>query len=135
MSANIAKFEEHKVEGRNRMLCVTGRCDAGVLLAAGGSAALRDIGQRHNPGDMGQQLHPGGTEKALEDTWGAHARSGRVMSRMLQSRDQGQQIQRQMSAWQVCVRRIQKSGRGGVGATRTWTKSSGAWSSPEFRVR
>ncbi len=107
---NIAKFEEHRVDGRNKVLCVH-RKGATRAFPAGRPevpAALRDVGQPVIiPGDMGTASYVlVGTEKALEDTWGSTCHgAGRVMSRNAAiKRFRGQQIQREMEARGQVVR-------------------------------
>jgi tRNA-splicing ligase RtcB (3'-phosphate/5'-hydroxy nucleic acid ligase) len=93
---NIAKLEEHTVEGRKRRLCVH-RKGATRAFAPGHSqipAAYREIGQPVLiPGDMGRYSYLlVGTETAMEKTFGSTCHgAGRVMSRS-QSKKQSQGI-------------------------------------------
>ena len=93
---NIAKLEEHTVEGRKRRLCVH-RKGATRAFAPGHSqvpAAYREIGQPVLiPGDMGRYSYLlAGTETAMEKTFGSTCHgAGRVMSRS-QSKKQSQGI-------------------------------------------
>jgi tRNA-splicing ligase RtcB len=107
---NIAKFEEHKVDGKDKVLCVH-RKGATRAFPAGRSevpAALRDIGQPVIiPGDMGTASYIlVGTEKALEDTWGSTCHgAGRLMSRNAAIRKfRGENIRRQMEEHGQVVR-------------------------------
>ena len=83
---NIAKFEEHAVNGAKRRLCVH-RKGATRAFAPGHAqvpAAYRDIGQPVIiPGDMGRYSYLlVGTETAMEKTFGSTCHgAGRVMSR------------------------------------------------------
>ena len=83
---NIAKFEEHVVNGEKRRLCVH-RKGATRAFAPGHAqvpAAYRDIGQPVIiPGDMGRYSYLlVGTETAMEKTFGSTCHgAGRVMSR------------------------------------------------------
>ena len=83
---NIAKFEEHSVNGEKRRLCVH-RKGATRAFAPGHAqvpAAYRDIGQPVIiPGDMGRYSYLlVGTETAMEKTFGSTCHgAGRVMSR------------------------------------------------------
>jgi len=83
---NIAKFEEHAVNGAKRRLCVH-RKGATRAFAPGHAqvpAAYRDIGQPVIiPGDMGRYSYLlVGTQTAMEKTFGSTCHgAGRVMSR------------------------------------------------------
>jgi tRNA-splicing ligase RtcB (3'-phosphate/5'-hydroxy nucleic acid ligase) len=83
---NIAKFEEHLVNGEKRRLCVH-RKGATRAFAPGHAqvpAAYREIGQPVIiPGDMGRYSYLSvGTETAMEKTFGSTCHgAGRVMSR------------------------------------------------------
>jgi tRNA-splicing ligase RtcB len=93
---NIAKMEEHTVDGRRRLLCVHRK---GATRAFGPGhekipAAYREIGQPVIiPGDMGRYSYLAlGTETAMEKTFGSTCHgAGRVMSRA-QSKKQSQGI-------------------------------------------
>jgi tRNA-splicing ligase RtcB len=83
---NIAKFEEHKVAGETKKLCVH-RKGATRAFAAGHPAVpsfYKQIGQPVLiPGDMGTHSYLLlGTEKAMQETFGSTCHgAGRVMSR------------------------------------------------------
>jgi tRNA-splicing ligase RtcB len=93
---NIAKFEEHVVDGEKRRLCVH-RKGATRAFAPGHAqvpAAYRHIGQPVIiPGDMGRYSYLlVGTETAMEKTFGSTCHgAGRVMSRS-QSKKQSHNI-------------------------------------------
>ena len=93
---NIAKFEEHVVDGEKRRLCVH-RKGATRAFAPGHAqvpAAYRHIGQPVIiPGDMGRYSYLlVGTETAMEKTFGSTCHgAGRVMSRS-QSKKHSQSI-------------------------------------------
>jgi len=83
---NIAKFEKHKVNGEEKLLCVH-RKGATRAFAAGRSEILeayRNVGQPVIvPGSMGTSSYVlVGTERAMEETFGSVCHgAGRVMSR------------------------------------------------------
>jgi tRNA-splicing ligase RtcB (3'-phosphate/5'-hydroxy nucleic acid ligase) len=83
---NIAKFEEHKIEGENMTVCVH-RKGATRAFAAGRKEipeVYRDIGQPVIiPGDMGRASYVLiGTHTAMEETFGSTCHgAGRTMSR------------------------------------------------------
>jgi tRNA-splicing ligase RtcB len=93
---NIAKIEEHAVDGKKRRLCVH-RKGATRAFAPGHSqipAAYQKIGQPVLiPGDMGRYSYLlVGTETAMEKTFGSTCHgAGRVMSRA-QSKKQSQSL-------------------------------------------
>jgi tRNA-splicing ligase RtcB (3'-phosphate/5'-hydroxy nucleic acid ligase) len=93
---NIAKIEEHTVDGRKRSLCVH-RKGATRAFAPGHSqipAAYQKIGQPVLiPGDMGRYSYLlVGTETAMEKTFGSTCHgAGRMMSRA-QSKKQSQSL-------------------------------------------
>ena len=93
---NIAKIEEHTVDGKKRRLCIH-RKGATRAFAPGHSqipAAYQKIGQPVLiPGDMGRYSYLlVGTETAMEKTFGSTCHgAGRVMSRA-QSKKQSQAI-------------------------------------------
>jgi tRNA-splicing ligase RtcB len=93
---NIAKIEEHAVEGRKRTLCVH-RKGATRAFAPGHPqipAAYQELGQPVLiPGDMGRYSYLlVGTETAMEKTFGSTCHgAGRMMSRA-QSKKQSQSI-------------------------------------------
>jgi len=83
---NIAKFEDHRVEGKVRRLCVhrKGATRAFPPGHPNTPAAYRSIGQPVLiPGDMGRYSYVlVGTEKAFEETFGSTCHgAGRMMSR------------------------------------------------------
>lgn len=84
---NIAKFEEHEVEGKRRSLCVH-RKGATRAFPPGHSdvpEAYRQVGQPVLiPGDMGRYSYvAAGTETAWKETFGSSCHgAGRLMSRM-----------------------------------------------------
>ncbi len=90
---NVAKFEEHVVDGERRRLCVHRK---GATRAFGPGrpevpAAYRDLGQPVIvPGDMGTASWLMlGTERAMEETFGSTCHgAGRVMSRAAATRAQ-----------------------------------------------
>ncbi|MEA3560597.1 MAG: intein-containing RctB family protein [Candidatus Omnitrophota bacterium] len=83
---NIAKFEKHKVNGKEKLLCVH-RKGATRAFPAGHPdipAAYKEIGQPVIiPGDMGRNSYLlTGTENAMKETFGTVCHgAGRVMSR------------------------------------------------------
>ncbi|MFH1783598.1 MAG: RtcB family protein [bacterium] len=83
---NIAKMEEHTVEGRKKKLCVH-RKGATRAFAPGHGALPEDYRKLGQPviipGTMGTNSYVLlGTKKAMEETWGSTCHgSGRVMSR------------------------------------------------------
>lgn len=83
---NIAKFEEHKVDGRRKKLCVH-RKGATRAFPAGRKEipeVYREVGHPVIiPGDMGTASYVLiGTERAMEETWGSACHgAGRMMSR------------------------------------------------------
>jgi len=91
---NVAKFEEHEVEGRTRTLCVHRK---GATRAFGPGRPevperYRDLGQPVLvPGDMGTASYLLlGTEAAMEQTWGSTCHgAGRQMSRRAARGGQG----------------------------------------------
>jgi tRNA-splicing ligase RtcB len=83
---NIAKFEQHEVDGQRTKLCVhrKGATRAFGPGYAGLPADYRDVGQPVLvPGSMGTASYVlVGTQKAMELTWGSSCHgAGRVMSR------------------------------------------------------
>ncbi len=113
---NIAKVEEHKVNGRKKKLVVhrkgATRCfgpDRKEL-----APVYRDIGQ---PVILGGSMETGsylllGTEKALQETWGSTAHgSGRTMSRTrAKHMVRGEQLQKEMEKRGIYVRTVSYSG-------------------------
>jgi tRNA-splicing ligase RtcB len=107
---NIAKFEEHRVNGGRKRLCVHRK---GATRAFGpGSAALpadyRDVGQPVLvPGSMGTSSYVlVGTEKAMELTFGSSCHgAGRVMSRTAaRKRVDGAELKQQLEGQGIVVR-------------------------------
>jgi tRNA-splicing ligase RtcB len=88
---NIAKMEKHKVNGKEKLLCVH-RKGATRAFPAGHPDVPRDyreVGQPVLiPGDMGRYSYIlVGTEKAMAETWGSVCHgAGRLMSRAAASR-------------------------------------------------
>jgi tRNA-splicing ligase RtcB len=107
---NIAKIEEHTVEGRTMRLCVHRK---GATRAFGPGrpevpAPWRRLGQPVLiPGDMGSGSYVlVGTERAMEETFGSTCHgAGRVMSRGQAKRAvRGQQLRSELEAEGVVVR-------------------------------
>ncbi|RLI93086.1 MAG: RNA-splicing ligase RtcB [Candidatus Altiarchaeales archaeon] len=101
---NIAKFEEHKLDGEKKMLCVH-RKGATRAFSAGRREipkAYRDVGQPVIiPGDMGTASYVLiGTERAMNETFGSTCHgSGRVMSRHRAIKKfRGSEIKRKLEA-------------------------------------
>lgn len=101
---NIAKFEEHKINGENKELCVH-RKGATRAFPSGRKEIpemYRTVGQPVIiPGDMGRASYVLiGTEKAMEETFGSTCHgAGRVMSRHgAINRFRGTEIQRKLEA-------------------------------------
>ena len=107
---NIAKFEQHEVDGRPRTLCVH-RKGATRALGPGHPslpAALRKLGQPVLiPGDMGRySFLLIGQEGAMKETFGSTCHgAGRVMSRhQAQRAARGRNLYAEMAAAGVVVR-------------------------------
>ncbi len=107
---NIAKFEQHEVEGRLRTLCVHRK---GATRAFGPAhpslpAALRHLGQPVLiPGDMGRySFLLIGQERAMRETFGSTCHgAGRVMSRhQAQRAARGRNLYAEMASAGVVVR-------------------------------
>ena len=107
---NIAKFEQHEVDGRSRTLCVHRK---GATRAFGPGhpslpAALRKLGQPVLiPGDMGRySFLLIGQERAMKETFGSTCHgAGRVMSRhQAQRAARGRNLYAEMAAAGVVVR-------------------------------
>ncbi len=107
---NIAKFEQHEVEGRMRALCVHRK---GATRAFGPGhpslpAALRELGQPVLiPGDMGRySFLLIGQERAMKETFGSTCHgAGRVMSRhQAQRAARGRNLYAEMAEAGVVVR-------------------------------
>ncbi len=110
---NIAKFEEHKVNGRKVKVCVH-RKGATRAFAAGHAdipADYRDIGQPVLiPGSMGTPSYVLiGTQKAMEETFGSTCHgSGRVMSRAAAKRKlRGNVVKQKLEQRGIYVRATQ----------------------------
>lgn len=106
---NIAKFEEHEVEGKRRRLCVH-RKGATRAFGPGSSlipATYRDIGQPVIiPGDMGTASYVlVGTEEAMKQTFGSTCHgAGRMLSRgQAKKQIQGAQLKRELEAKGITV--------------------------------
>lgn len=99
---NVAKFEEHDVDGVRKKLCVH-RKGATRAFAPGRSevpATYRDVGQPVIiPGSMGSASYVlAGTQRSMELTFGSTCHgAGRVMSRNAALRDiRGNEVKRQL---------------------------------------
>src|SRR3989344_1640911 len=113
---NIAKVEEHKVDGKKRKLVVHRK---GATRCFGPSREelaprFRKTGQ---PVIIGGSMETGsyllvGTDKALQETWGSTAHgSGRTMSRTQARREvKGQELQKEMEKRGIYVRTASYSG-------------------------
>jgi len=113
---NIAKFEDHVVEGRQRRVCVH-RKGATRAFPAGHPAlpqALRSIGQPVLiPGDMGRYSFVTiGLEAAMRETFGSSCHgAGRVMSRMKAKKAAGgRDLWAELKALGVTVRAYSRGG-------------------------
>jgi tRNA-splicing ligase RtcB len=114
---NVAKFEDHIVEGRKRILCIH-RKGATRAFGPGNLAlpdALRPLGQPVLiPGDMGRYSFVLiGQEAAMHETFGSSCHgAGRVMSRTRAKREaHGRDLYAELAALGVTVR---AQTRGGV---------------------
>ena len=113
---NIAKVEEHKVDGKTKKLVVHRK---GATRCFGPSRKelapfFRDIGQ---PVIVGGSMETGsylllGTDKALEETWGSTAHgAGRTMSRTkAKGMVRGEELQKEMEKKGIYVRTASFSG-------------------------
>jgi tRNA-splicing ligase RtcB len=106
---NVAKYEEHDVDGMKKTLCVH-RKGATRAFAPGRQevpAAYRDVGQPVIiPGSMGSASYVlVGTQKAMEMTFGSTCHgAGRVMSRSAALKDvRGAEIQKELAARGIVV--------------------------------
>ncbi len=107
---NIAKFETHLVDGRERRLCVHRK--GATRAFAGGRKEIpsgyRSIGQPVLiPGDMGRYSYVlTGTQKAMEETFGSTCHgAGRAMSRVKAKKAAaGRNIVREMADRGIIVR-------------------------------
>jgi tRNA-splicing ligase RtcB len=107
---NIAKFEEHEVDGRRMKLCVH-RKGATRAFPPGHPDVpedYRDVGQPVLvPGSMGTASYVlAGTQKAMELTFGSACHgAGRVMSRRkARKRVQGSQLRKELEAQGIVIR-------------------------------
>ncbi|MBW2608257.1 MAG: RtcB family protein [Deltaproteobacteria bacterium] len=107
---NIAKKEEHVIDGKNRFVCVH-RKGATRSFPPGHPAVCddyRDVGQPILiPGDMGTSSYVlAGTQKAMEETFGSTCHgAGRVMSRKAAKKaSKGRAIQRELEDKGIFVR-------------------------------
>lgn len=113
---NIAKVEQHKIEGKNRELLIHRK---GATRCFGPSRnelapMFRKTGQ---PVIIGGSMETGsyllvGTDKALEETWGSTAHgSGRTMSRTKARKEiRGDKLQKEMEEKGIYVRTASYSG-------------------------
>ena len=107
---NIAKKEEHLIDGEKRLVCVH-RKGATRSFPAGNKAicpSYRDVGQPILiPGDMGTASYVlVGTEKAMEETFGSTSHgAGRVLSRTAAKKaSRGRSIHRELEDKGIHVR-------------------------------
>jgi tRNA-splicing ligase RtcB len=107
---NIAKFEEHLVDGQKRVLCVH-RKGATRAFPPGHPETpqtYRNVGQPVLiPGDMGTASYLlVGTHRAMEETWGSTCHgAGRLMSRQGAIRKaRGRSIKKELEALGIVVR-------------------------------
>jgi tRNA-splicing ligase RtcB len=107
---NIAKIEEHQVDGKSRRLCVH-RKGATRAFGPGDSRIpkqYREVGQPVIvPGDMGRySFLLVGTERAMKETWGSTCHgAGRVMSRNEAIKKMpGKQVQEQLEKAGIMVK-------------------------------
>jgi len=107
---NIAKKEEHVIDGKKRFACVH-RKGATRSFPPGHPAVCddyRDVGQPILiPGDMGTASYVlAGTQKAMEETFGSTCHgAGRVMSRKAAKKaSKGRAIQRELEDKGILVR-------------------------------
>jgi len=107
---NVAKFEEHEVDGRSMRLCVhrKGATRAFAPGYEGLPADYRDVGQPVLvPGSMGTASYVlVGTQKAMELTFGSTCHgAGRVMSRRQATREvHGRELRNQLESQGIVVR-------------------------------
>lgn len=107
---NVAKFEQHQVNGNRRRLCVHRK---GATRAFGPDHPELPPDYRHHgqpvlvPGDMGTASHLlVGTQAAMEQTWGSTCHgAGRRMSRSAAIRAQhGSQVYDKLTAGGIVIR-------------------------------
>jgi tRNA-splicing ligase RtcB (3'-phosphate/5'-hydroxy nucleic acid ligase) len=113
---NIAKFEEHRVDGKRRLVCVH-RKGATRAFGPGHPAlpeSLRPIGQPVLiPGDMGRYSFVlVGLETAMRETFGSSCHgAGRLMSRMKAKKEAGgRDLRAELKALGVTVRAHSRAG-------------------------
>jgi tRNA-splicing ligase RtcB (3'-phosphate/5'-hydroxy nucleic acid ligase) len=113
---NIAKFEEHIIDGQKRVVCVH-RKGATRAFGPGHPAlpeALRPLGQPVLiPGDMGRYSFVLiGREAAMRETFGSSCHgAGRVMSRAQAKREaRGRDLYSELAALGVTVRAQSRAG-------------------------
>jgi len=109
VSHNVARFEEHKIDGRAEMLCVH-RKGATASFPAGHPELpplYKEVGQPVIiPGDMGTHSFVlVGTEKALEESFGSTCHgAGRVMSRSKAKRSiRGDELKKRLESEGILV--------------------------------
>jgi tRNA-splicing ligase RtcB len=107
---NVAKFEEHEVDGRQMRLCVhrKGATRAFAPRYEGLPADYQDVGQPVLvPGSMGTASYVlVGTQKAMELTFGSTCHgAGRVMSRRQATREvHGRELRHELESQGIVVR-------------------------------
>ncbi len=112
---NIAKFEKHKVDGKETLLCIhrKGATRAFPSNHPDVPSKYKMIGQPVIiPGDMGRASYLlVGTQKAFEETWGSTCHgAGRMMSRHQAIKfAEGRSIHREMEAKGIVVRARDKN--------------------------
>jgi len=112
---NIAKFEKHKVDGKETLLCIhrKGATRAFPPNHPDVPSKYKTIGQPVIiPGDMGRASYLlVGTQKAFEETWGSTCHgAGRMMSRHQAIKSaEGRSINKEMEAKGIVVRARDKS--------------------------
>ncbi|MBN1948840.1 MAG: RtcB family protein [Candidatus Cloacimonetes bacterium] len=111
---NIAKFEEHKIDNQNKLVCVHRK---GATRAFGPgrkelAAKFHFLGQPVIiPGDMGTESYLClGTDRAMQDTFGSSCHgAGRTMSRhQALNTASYNQVMNDMKAKQICVKAADK---------------------------
>jgi tRNA-splicing ligase RtcB len=112
---NIAKFEKHKVNGKETLLCIhrKGATRAFPTNHPDVPSKYKTIGQPVIiPGDMGRASYLlVGTQKALDETWGSTCHgAGRMMSRHQAIKfAEGRSIHKEMEAKGIVVRARDKN--------------------------
>jgi len=113
---NVAKLEEHLVDGQRRRLCIHRK---GATRAFGpGHPALLPLHQKTGqpvivPGDMGTASYLlVGTERAMKDTWGSTCHgAGRLLSRHAAIRSaRGRNIAQELAAQGIYARAASREG-------------------------